>query len=214
MFREISHKTVAINSMREVDRPTARARIPVLMVTLGCPAPVSLTETARLLHNVRNVFGRRSNTRVNTEMELSRKCHRTSPAHASPRCRALGAPVYTAASSARRSGDHLLKSIAGWIHNALVPVTSIAVLFNGSYIIRILLWVMCVAADTRSSLYVHKTICMTTKITRPVGDRLSLLEMPLLWWPSNIAILNTIKMMRTDPIALWPENMQRLQVSQ
>lgn len=32
-----------------------------------------LTETARLLRNVRNVFSRRSNTRVNMELELSRK---------------------------------------------------------------------------------------------------------------------------------------------
>lgn len=32
-----------------------------------------LTETARLLRNVRNVFSRRSNTRVNMEIELSRE---------------------------------------------------------------------------------------------------------------------------------------------
>lgn len=32
-----------------------------------------LTETARLLRNVRNVFSRRSNTRVNMELELSRE---------------------------------------------------------------------------------------------------------------------------------------------
>lgn len=34
-----------------------------------------LTETARLLRNVRNVFSRRSNTRVNMELELSREYH-------------------------------------------------------------------------------------------------------------------------------------------
>lgn len=32
-----------------------------------------LTETARLLRNVRNVFSRKSNTRVNMELELSRE---------------------------------------------------------------------------------------------------------------------------------------------
>lgn len=38
------------------------------------PPPFSrLTETARLLRNVRNVFSRRSNTRVNMEIELSRE---------------------------------------------------------------------------------------------------------------------------------------------
>lgn len=39
-----------------------------------------LTETARLLRNVRNVFSRRSNTRVNMELELSREYHtKTNP---------------------------------------------------------------------------------------------------------------------------------------
>lgn len=35
--------------------------------------PTRLTETARLLRNVRNVFSRRSHTRVNMELELSRE---------------------------------------------------------------------------------------------------------------------------------------------
>ncbi|CAH2242694.1 jg11426 [Pararge aegeria aegeria] len=71
-----------------IQKGVDRGSIPLLRidsVTFGCPRRGgSLTETARLLQNVRSVFGRRSATRVNMELELSRKCARPTPPHLAP----------------------------------------------------------------------------------------------------------------------------------